>query len=83
MSSRFVNVSLVSFSSFFLTTFGTFGVGILPWTESISESVDAKSLYSFFLRSCFCRARIFRWCNLFSVVSKSAWLISRLDLFSL
>ena len=83
MSSRFENDSFGFGSSDFWTVFGIFGVGILSWIESISESVDVKSWYSFFLRSCFWRARIFRWCNFFSVASKSAWLISRFDLFIL
>ena len=53
MSSRFVNDSFIFGSSDFWTVFGTFGVGMLSWIESISERVDVKSLYSFFLRSCF------------------------------
>jgi len=67
MSSRFENDSLifVCVSSSLCIDFGTFGVGILFWIESVSDIVDNKSLLSLFLRSCFWRARIFRLCSRF------------------
>lgn len=85
MSSLLEKVSRFSFfaSSAFCTDFGSFGVGILSWMESISESVEERSLLNLFLRSCFCLARILRLFNRFRVLRRSAWLFRMFDLFNL
>lgn len=83
MSSRFENVSFGSIfgSSCFWISFGIFGVGILFWIDSISDSVEDMRWFNLFLRSCFWRARTLRLWRRLRDWRRSAWDIRTLDLF--